>query len=213
MSINVVVDLRSQFGPIRNQHQRPTCMAFAASDCHAFARGSLDALSAEYAYYHAVNRQANADRTEGVSYRAMTETLADDGQPLESGWPYIASLQPADTWAPPATPGDIYRRVTNAIAATLDAVIDALDTGSAVLLGMRISEGFIFLDAGEALAPLASEPAAGTHAVMAVGYGELNSERYLLIRNSWGEAWADDGYGWIHQDYLASRLLIAGVMK
>jgi len=143
----------------------------------------------------------------------MTETLADDGQPLESGWPYIASLQPADTWAPPATPGDIYRRVTNAIAATLDAVIDALDTGSAVLLGMRISEGFIFLDAGEALAPLASEPAAGTHAVMAVGYGELNSERYLLIRNSWGEAWADDGYGWIHQDYLASRLLIAGVMK
>ena len=32
ISITAAVDLRSLFGPARNQGSRPTCMAFAASD-------------------------------------------------------------------------------------------------------------------------------------------------------------------------------------
>jgi len=54
---------------------------------------------------------------------------------------------------------------------------------------------------------------AGRHAVIAVGLGELNSAHCLLLRNSWGPGWGDLGHGWIHEDYLAPRLLIAGIMK
>jgi hypothetical protein len=90
MTPDVIVDLRNQFGPVRDQGARPTCMAFAASDAHSFARASVDPLSAEYAFYHAVHRQLIPDRTKGVSFSAMVDAIATDGQPLESSWPYLA---------------------------------------------------------------------------------------------------------------------------
>ena len=54
--IKILVDLRNNLGPARDQDPRPTCMAFAASDAHAAARDGWEPLSTEWAYYHALKR-------------------------------------------------------------------------------------------------------------------------------------------------------------
>jgi len=56
----------------------------------------------------------------------------------------------------------------------------------------------------------------GGHAVCAVGYDDSkvivnpsnkkSSKGALLIRNSWGSSWGDNGYGWLPYDYVLTGL-------
>ena len=54
MNINIISDLRHLFGDVRDQGDRPTCLAFATSDAHAGVRPGWVPLSCEYVFYHAV---------------------------------------------------------------------------------------------------------------------------------------------------------------
>ncbi len=213
MSIKVIVDLRDQFGDIRNQGERPTCMAFAASDAHSFARGNTKHLSTEYAYYHAVQKRAHSDRTTGVSLEAMSESIANDGQPLEAGWPYIPKLADADAWAPPKELGDLFYRTMTKLSRDMAVISANLDAGFPVVVVMDISISFFNPPAGTPLPALVNEPRVNTHAVIAVGRGEGASGPCFLIRNSWDTGWGDAGYAWIHKDYLQPRLLGVGIFN
>src|SRR5437762_10699789 len=101
-SPTIKTDLRRLFGPVRDQGQRPTCLAFAASDAHAALRGAWSPLSCEYIFFRAQQR-SNRKPTEGATLPSILEALRDDGQPHEAGWEYLVQL-PADLtqWRPPA---------------------------------------------------------------------------------------------------------------
>jgi hypothetical protein len=213
MEVNVSVDLRDRFGEIRYQGKRPTCMAFASSDAHSFARDSTEPLSVEYGFFHAVRLKAKPDRTQGVGIRLMSRALSNDGQPLETGWPYLIDLSATDDWEVPKSPGTLFRRhIKLSIPPTTASIYASLDSGRPVILVIDISESFLRVTAGTILKAPADEPRLNTHAVVAVGYGESGGTRCMLIRNSWGRKWCDGGYAWVQEDYLAPRLHDAGTM-
>jgi C1A family cysteine protease len=64
--------------------------------------------------------------------------------------------------------------------------------------------------------PAQGEAAIWGHAVMAVGYDDglkitntknnQSTTGALLVRNSWGTAWGDAGYGWLPYEYVRQRL-------
>ena len=66
--------------------------------------------------------------------------------------------------------------------------------------------------------PCAGEGAIWGHAVVAVGYDDAmkikntrcNTETTgaLLIRNSWGTTWGDEGYGWLPYAYISKRIAL-----
>jgi hypothetical protein len=212
MSIDILRDLRSDFGEARDQDPRPTCMAFAASDTHAGLRDGWEPLSAEWAYYHAVSRDGTKPEC-GVTLTSMIKVLELDGQPHEAGWPYIAApIVDLAGWKPPSGVAPLFRRDGSFITATLDEIVARLDTNVPVLMTMQLSDAFYAPDTDGIIASTEPPDPKRRHAVIAVGHGVRASERLMLIRNSWGTGWGKEGYAWLAESYLVPRLMSAAIL-
>lgn len=208
MFVTVYVDLRDQFGPIRDQGARPTCLAFAASDAHASLRGEWDTLSCEYAFYHAQKRTGRPP-TIGVFLDDMLATLRDQGQPIENDWPYLAKL-PTDLthYSPPSPIGRLYGRNGQQPIHSVDHICGALDDGvPAIVLSVLTrtffnppNSGIIDHVDGDDVFPIPR------HAMVAVGHGQVRQGRVVLIRNSWGSCWGLNGYGWVTEAFLTRHI-------
>jgi Cysteine protease len=65
-------------------------------------------------------------------------------------------------------------------------------------------------DQGEFEFPAPGSRAVGGHAVVAIGYDDNRrigqSTGALKIRNSWGTAWGEQGYGWLPYQYIEEEL-------
>lgn len=214
MPLVVHKDLRSRFGPARDQGTRPTCLAFAASDTHAALRSPWSPLSCEFAYYHA-QRRAGRPPTGGALLSHMLTALERDGQPVEADWPYLAAL-PAklDVYRPPADV-TVYRRSGEPRAGRVDEIISSLDAGEPALVVMMLSDAFYTPNAeGVVIAPPTEGPdPSRRHAVVAVAHGSLGGERFVLLRNSWGLDWGLAGHAWLPEAYLAARLTRVALLK
>lgn len=204
MPVTVTVDLRPQFGAARDQGARPTCLAFAASDAHAAMRGPWTPLSCEYAFYHAQKRTGRSP-AEGAFLEDMLAALSDEGQPYESGWPYLTRL-PEDPahYAPPSSVGAVFGRNGMQPRRNLDRIYQALDDSVPAIVLSKLTRSFFQPAAdgiidhveGDEVFPIPR------HAFVAVGYGEVAQGRVLLIRNSWGATWGLGGYGWLTETFL-----------
>jgi hypothetical protein len=214
-SITIKTDLRQLFGPVRDQGQRPTCLAFAASDLHAALRGSWAPLSCEYVFFHA-QRRAKRKPMEGATLASILEALKDDGQPHEAGWAYLPQL-PADLteWQPPVGVTPLFRRAGEAGKDTVDAILDELAQSRPVLTLLRLSRSFDWVKADGVVdsGPGEQPEYLRRHAVIAVGHGEIKGQRAVLVRNSWGEGWGDGGYGWLTEKFLLPRVFRLAVLK
>lgn len=192
------IDLRSRLLPVRDQGPRPTCAAYAASGAHEFVRGEAEHLSPEYLYYFA---RLGAGR--GCSLPSVAAALAGHGQPLETECPAFAA-DPDNAWHPPRA-REVFKRQSEQKTPSVGTVHDVVRRGETPILGLVLPDSFfrpeapwVIRDAG---------PVRGRHAVVAVGSGEYQRERVVLVRNSWGEGWADGGHAWLPDSFLSQRLV------
>jgi hypothetical protein len=91
----------------------------------------------------------------------------------------------------------------------LDVIQAKLAAGRDVGTGGKLTNPFRPVgDLGARYVPDSNQVGRGAHAFSIVGYTHVDTERYFLVKNSWGEKWGDKGYAWIHEKTL--RKIING---
>jgi len=153
----------------------------------------------------------------GADLRTVLKAMVCFGVPPERYWPY--EVERCDREPEPFlySFADRYRPIRyvrldgrNATGPeTLEVVKGFLAAGFPAVFGFPVPTS-ISLDSDVPYRPQL-DSVRGGQAVVAVGYDDkrLRTTRgALLIRNSWGRPWADDGYGWLPYAYVEEQLAV-----
>lgn len=110
----------------------------------------------------------------------------------------------------------IYLTLTNDV---LKSIKKYLAAGVPSVFGFTVYQSIRHADNdGKIPFPAFNEKILGGHAVAAVGYDDsmeitnnisgCTSKGAILIRNSWGSEWGENGYGWLPYDYVLKGLAL-----
>jgi len=206
------VDRRSEQSPIKDQGQRGTCVAFAATAGHEMLRHEEVDLSEEFLRWAAKQRDGLPSSATGTTLAAAAAALAAVGQPPEELWPYdgarddrTSSYQPTKE----ACDAAAVRRADGGglLLPTTQGLRQALDRSLAVLLGIRIHlPWYVVTHDGLIQMPAPTANSYAGHAVLIVGYrnGDETGGGAFIVRNSWGTDWGAQGYGFLPYAYVDS---------
>ncbi len=208
------VDLSADMLPAKDQGARGTCLAFAVTAAHELARSvaggtSPEALSEETLHWGA--KQIDGDTDEGTSFDAGAAALGQTGQPAEHHWPYDANRDGTDaSYVPPSAaldPANRRRAGLSRVNPTIDHLRAELADGRAVAIGIPLWDGFYLPDRGELSSPAQHDLNGALHAVVAVGYDDGAGR--IVIRNSWGSGWGEQGHARLPYRFVLDHALEA----
>ena len=218
-------DLREWCSPVEDQGELGSCTANAGVgmveyyERKAFGKH----LDASRLFLYKTTRNLMKEKGDtGAFLRTTMGALALFGVPPEDYYPYnikkFDEEPPAFCYAfaqnyqaleyvrldpPNTTKEDLLSRIKTNLAAGLPSIF-----------GFTVYSSIYSADKGKIPYPCSGEKAVGGHAVMAAGYDDTvkiksckkETTGALLIRNSWGSDWGENGYGWLPYDYVLKGL-------
>lgn len=211
MTMNVTVDLRGSMDEIRHQGSRPTCLAFALSELNRVYQKAPETLSADYLYSSAALAVPGWRPGDGLVLSSGLAAVGTPGQPSERQFPYSSTEPTVPLMLLPQYP-PMYKASFIRIAPSVKEIVAFADGGKP--LGLVVNLTLTFFDPSKPDGIVTFEDVAlpgHRHAILSVGYGidSTTQEPHVLIRNSWGERWGLNGYGWISQSYIEAHALDA----
>ena len=194
------VDLRPFCPGVYDQGQIGSCTANAIAAAYEYdlrKQALADFVPSRlFIYYNERVMENTVGTDSGAQIRDGIKVLNTQGVCHETSWPYDASRcfeKPTDACYSDAKSckAVAYHRV----AQDIDQLRTALKLGFPVVFGFQVYASFESVDVsrtGNMPMPKADEKVLGGHAVMAVGFDD--EKKVAIVRNSWGEAWGDEGY-------------------
>lgn len=230
-SLSPTEDLRPWCSPIENQSSIGSCTANAGVGCleyferRAFGRH----VNASRLFLYKVTRNLLGWTGDtGAFLRTTMGGMAAFGVPPERYWPYVIS----DFDVEPSAFCYSFARNYQAIryfrldppgmakAALLKRIKYFMSAKFPSMFGFTVYDSIHQAGStGKIPYPISGDKAVGGHAIVAVGYDDSKivwnrhpsrpdkkTKGALLIRNSWGTGWGDNGYGWLPYEYVLEGL-------
>lgn len=228
-ALPAAVDLRQWFSPVENQGQLGSCTANAGVGLVEYfeRRAAGRHIDASRLFLYKATRDLLGWHGDtGATLRSTMEALATFGVPPEQYWPYqIAQFDVEPTAFCYAFAQDFkaiqYYRL-DPPGTTPQVLLARIKANAAA--GLPSCFGFtVYSSIQQATAtgkipfPTHGEQVVGGHAIDIAGYddtlqihntnpGGPTTTGAFLIRNSWGTAWGQAGYGWLPYDYVLQHL-------
>ncbi|WP_156396388.1 C1 family peptidase [Paenibacillus sp. Soil724D2] len=212
------VDLRKELSPIVNQGNLGSCTSNAiVSGLREYwlrqERNSTLRLSRLFHYWHERKLEGTINWDSGATVRNGMKVLHKIGVCPEAEWPYrIAKFKKKPDSEAEATAGsyriDGYHRIHD-----LAGIKAALADGQPVVFGIWLYQSFESpLAARTGRIPYPNrkkEQMLGGHALLAVGYkdGKKKGQGTVIVRNSWGKAWGDQGYCYMPYSFFKNNVM------
>jgi C1A family cysteine protease len=229
-TLPATADLREWCSPVEDQGRLGSCTAQAgAGIIEYYERKSFRRhIDASRLFLYKVTRNLMKMKGDTGAYlRSTIGAMVLFGVPPEEYWPYSDSPDNFDK-EPPAfcySFAQNYKTLKyyrhDPPSASPESILDRIKTylgaGHPAMFGFTVYSSIEQAsDTGRIPFPSPLDKIEGGHAVVAVGYddkmkiknryGGEEAEGALLIRNSWGQGWGEDGYGWLPYDYLRKGL-------
>lgn len=216
------IDNRAWCSPIEDQRELGSCTAQAVVGAmeYMMRRGKPRAHEdgSRLFVYKVTRRLLGWTGDTGAYLRTTMQSIATFGMPPESHWTYEISRFDEEPSAFLYSYAQNYQalkytRLDPYDKAAKDAFVDikkALAAGYPVVFGFPVYSSLS--NAADIPYPTNADSLDGGHAVMAVGYDDNHKTAAgeqvpsLLIRNSWGTGWGDNGYGYLPNRYVLDGL-------
>jgi C1A family cysteine protease len=215
-----IVDWREYCLPVQDQQDLRTSSAHACIGLFQYferrATGQVITPSRLFLHANALRLSGGDGIRGGAGLRVTLKAAVKFGLPPERFWPYVpAALKRVPEpylYAFNAEYHDVrYVRVdavTQSGVRTLQTVKSLLAGGFACALGFGVPSSLT--EDPEIPFPTRFDSIRTGQAVTVVGYNDdmriRSSRGALLIRNSWGPKWGQDGYGWLPYRYVTDNL-------
>ena len=200
-NLPVSSSLRSEWGTVLDQLQLGSCVSNAVAYQLRFLNKKknnvIDDFSRLFIYYNGrvISNEPITEDT-GLSLRAGFDSVATNGCPVETLWPYIVSeftdKPPASVYSNAiADKNIIYYSVSQNLTNIKQSIVD----GFPVAFGMTLCESFMSQQTaktGIVTIPTDSEQRVGGHAMNIIGYDDVS--QMFECSNQWGIAWGNQGY-------------------
>lgn len=223
-------DMRSLMSPVADQGEFGSCTAFAMikgfkeymqlkaiRDRKGDPEREFVPLSPAFLWFNERAYTGEQHVDTGANMFLGMNMLTTYGAPPEASYPYPTVAQQKDPWFRgyflPATPSaQVYAKAAEAKGGTIQQVTKLSEVKASLDRGYPVTFGFLVFDsirkAGNGgmlpIPNLQEEECLGGHATLAVGYDD--ARQVLILRNSWGPEWGDEGYFYMPYKFFDMEL-------